>query len=581
MEMGLSEVFFPHGNFQDGFGFAMFIWVIGFTRGIASYDDFLVYIPVIEEIMNETFFLDPVPIQNSSSCVITIPAMSENGTSGGLVNLTLLNSELGQQDLSDILNGSRGGVIGERSSFGHIYLKQPKGDLTPLYDVTNGSRQYLVPVNIFNNTKICLYSGFDSVTYEIFVFNSTLVPEMLAFKVRKELHSFSTDCLLAGDMDSDVIFVNSSKQFGVMLIKPEVLPIPGSNRALESIPNTDYMRTEFVMVTDEESEIFLMGLENSDVRVETQEDEFNFTVMAHSVKKLNVKANLTLQLTSSKPIQVMCLTSMKTLQNMSFLNLFTVFPLERSFCNWFEISSSCVVEPCVIVVTKKMDNYPSVSINGSLVRATNYSFSDYHILEIANLQNGLHFLNVTNSAGLAVYVFDRDRARLYHVPPLNQNKCSEFVKSSSSSSVNNGDDKFSCTNNKASFPEIILFNVSKCNTRAEDFPAHFDHQTSVTAFRVSGHPQDLHDHTPDLDLVQHATGAGILSPADTCTRVQLHVRSVSCVDYLGIMLRCASTQPFLAIPIRGKLTRWRPTTNVCSKTVRPRMEGPAIGQYRL
>lgn len=96
-------------------------------------------------------------------------------------------------------------------------------------------------------------------TYEIFVFNSTLVPEMLAFKVRKELRSFSTDCLLAGDMDSDVIFVNSSKQFGVMLIKPEVLPISG-NRALESIPNTDYMRTEFVMVTDEESEIFLMGM---------------------------------------------------------------------------------------------------------------------------------------------------------------------------------------------------------------------------------------------------------------------------------------------------------------------------------
>lgn len=187
------------------------------------------------------------------------------------------------------------------------------------------------------------------------------------------------------------------------------------------------------------------GLENSDVRVETKEDKFNFTVMAHSVKKLNVKANLTLQLTSSKPIQVMCLTSMKTLQNMSFLNLFTVFPLERSFCNWFEISSSCVVEPCVIVVTKKMDNYPSVSINGSLVRATNYSFSDYHILEITNLQNGLHFLNVTNSAGLAVYVFDRDRARLYHVPPLNQNKCSEFVKSSSSSSVNKGDDKVNST----------------------------------------------------------------------------------------------------------------------------------------
>lgn len=201
------------------------------------------------------------------------------------------------------------------------------------------------------------------------------------------------------------------------------------------------------------------GLENSDVRVETKEDEFNFTVMAHSVQKLNVKANLTLQLTSSKPIQVMCLTSIKTLQNMSFPNLYTVFPLERSFCNWFEISSSCVVEPCVIVVTKKMDDYPSVSINGSLVRATNYSFSDYHILEITNLQNGLHFLNVTNSAGLAVYVFDRDRARLYHVPPLNQNKCSELFKSSSSS-VHIGDDKV----NSTTYSSVMIPSLSDGDT---------------------------------------------------------------------------------------------------------------------
>lgn len=202
------------------------------------------------------------------------------------------------------------------------------------------------------------------------------------------------------------------------------------------------------------------GLENSDVRVETKEDEINFTVMAHSVQKLNVKANLTLQLTSSKPIQVMCLTSIKTLQNMSFLNnLYTVFPLERSFCNWFEISSSCVVEPCVVVVTKKMDDYPSVSINGSLVRATNYSFSDYHILEITNLQNGLHFLNVTNSAGLAVYVFDRDRARLYHVPPLNQNKCSELFKSSSSS-VHIGDDKV----NSTTYSSVMIPSLSDGDT---------------------------------------------------------------------------------------------------------------------
>lgn len=86
-----------------------FIFLL-FVSGIASYDDSFVYIPVIEEMMNETSFLDPLLIQNSSSCVITIPAMSENGTSGGLVNLTLLNSELGQQDLSDLLNGSTGNV---------------------------------------------------------------------------------------------------------------------------------------------------------------------------------------------------------------------------------------------------------------------------------------------------------------------------------------------------------------------------------------------------------------------------------------------------------------------------------------
>lgn len=107
----------PHNSKQDYILIHSFIfyYIIAFifllfVSGIASYDDSFVYIPVIEEMMNETSFLDPLLIQNSSSCVITIPAMSENGTSGGLVNLTLLNSELGQQDLSDLLNGSTGNV---------------------------------------------------------------------------------------------------------------------------------------------------------------------------------------------------------------------------------------------------------------------------------------------------------------------------------------------------------------------------------------------------------------------------------------------------------------------------------------
>lgn len=107
----------PHNSKQDYILIHSFIfyYIIAFifllfVSGIASYDDSFVYIPVIEEMMNETSFLDPLLIQNSSSCVISIPAMSENGTSGGLVNLTLLNSELGQQDLSDLLNGSTGNV---------------------------------------------------------------------------------------------------------------------------------------------------------------------------------------------------------------------------------------------------------------------------------------------------------------------------------------------------------------------------------------------------------------------------------------------------------------------------------------
>lgn len=45
-----------------------------------------------------------------------------------------------------------------------------------------------------------------------------------------------------------------------MLIKLEVFLIFGLNRVLEFILNIDYMRMEFVMVIDEELEIFFMGM---------------------------------------------------------------------------------------------------------------------------------------------------------------------------------------------------------------------------------------------------------------------------------------------------------------------------------
>lgn len=40
--------------------------------------------------------------------------------------------------------------------------------------------------------------------------------------------------------------------------------------------------------------MFFIGLENLDVRVEIKEDKFNFIVMVYSVKKLNVKVNFIL-----------------------------------------------------------------------------------------------------------------------------------------------------------------------------------------------------------------------------------------------------------------------------------------------
>lgn len=74
----------------------------------------------------------------------------------------------------------------------------------------------------------------------------------------------------------------------------------------------------------------------------------------------------------------------------------------------------------------------------------------------------------------------------------------------------------------------------------------------------------MHDHNSYLDPVLHFTSAGIGSPAETRTRVHLHVRSVADI-LLAIMY---ATIPFRS---REKLTQWRSTTNVRSWTVLPRI----------
>lgn len=223
------------------------------------------------------------------------------------------------------------------------------------------------------------------------------------------------------------------------------------------------------------------GLESSDVLVRTSEnEEYNFSIKAYSAQKLNVKEGLVLQLTSSKPIQVMCLTSMQNPENASFLNLFTVFPMESTFCSWFEITSSFSVEPRVIVVTKKTTDYPSLSINGSLVRATNYSFSDYHVLEIANLPNGLHFLKLSNSAELAVFVIDRDHGRLYQVRNVNRNKCSKIYNSSSSTYVeNNIENTTTTTDTTTTFANLSSSDLSTSNVSSSYSLTSFSDNSSV------------------------------------------------------------------------------------------------------
>lgn len=199
--------------------------------------------------------------------------------------------------------------------------------------------------------------------------------------------------------------------------------------------------------------ISISGQESSDVKVTTTEGEFSVTVTSYSVKKLNVSGNLALQLRSSKPIQVMCLTSISNLWNTSSLNLFTVFPVEPSFCNWLEISSSCFDKACVIVTTKKTSVSPFVSINGSLVTATNYSFGDYTVLEIANLHKGVHFLKITNSAGLAVFVLNKALGRLYQVQPLIEDQCSyAFLSSINATTTFHLDDN----NKNTTVPNVTL-----------------------------------------------------------------------------------------------------------------------------
>jgi hypothetical protein len=109
--------------------------------------------------------------------------------------------------------------------------------------------------------------------------------------------------------------------------------------------------------------------------------------------------------------------------------------VEPIFCNWLEFSSSCFDKVCVIVATKRTSVSPLVSINGSLVTATNYSLGDYIVLEIANLQTGLHLLNITNSAGLAVFVVDRALGRLYQIQPLIRDQCSDPFSSSINANI--------------------------------------------------------------------------------------------------------------------------------------------------
>jgi hypothetical protein len=146
-----------------------------------------------------------------------------------------------------------------KNSFEHLYLEQSVGDITPLFGATLDTNTYLVPTKVFNDTKICLYTGWNSVTYEIYVFNSTFEPHVLQYKVRNKLRSFSTECLLDYEADSDVILVNSSNEFGVMVLESNVPSFLDSGRALESIPDTRNMGTEFFIMTEEESEILLMG----------------------------------------------------------------------------------------------------------------------------------------------------------------------------------------------------------------------------------------------------------------------------------------------------------------------------------
>lgn len=95
-------------------------------------------------------------------------------------------------------------------------------------------------------------------------------------------------------------------------------------------------------------------------------------------------------------------------------------------------------------------------------------------------------------------------------------------------------------NNIANFLEIILFNVKKNANkeqnilplvstikRASLFVEYLDiPRTSTTTLQL------------DLNTAQHATGAGIRLPADKCARVQLHIRSVLCMDFLVYAKMC-------------------------------------------
>lgn len=105
------------------------------------------------------------------------------------------------------------------------------------------------------------------------------------------------------------------------------------------------------------------------------------------------------------------------------------------------------------------------------------------------------------------------------------------------------------------FPQNYYSTSQKYNPKTKNFPTHFNHQTNITTFQISKHPQNLHNYTPNLNPIQHTTNTKILLPTNTYTHIQLHIQNISYINYLTIILKYTSTQPFLTILIHKKLTQ--------------------------